>query len=91
MKMPEPKTLGTDGEALLARAPVEDVFAATEEVRAADFPNVPAQLLVGVLAAERDNPDNRAAAARAVGRAVDEYLIGNPTAATDAADGGTSA
>jgi len=88
--MPDPKTLETHRQPLLAPSPVEDVFAATEEVRAVEFPNVSAQLLADLLAAERDNPDNRSAAAKAVGRVVDAYLIDNPVPATDTADGGTN-
>ena len=68
----------------LPQAQVEDVFEATEEVRAAEFPAVPADLLAAVLAAERDNPDSRQAAARAVGRVIDTYLadhLGEPAAA----------
>lgn len=62
----------------LPQAQVEDVFQATEEVRATEFPTVPADLLAGVLAAERDNPDSRQAAARAVGRVIDTYLADHP-------------
>ncbi|MEU7171464.1 MULTISPECIES: hypothetical protein [Micromonospora] len=76
--MPEPLVPDATGQPLLSAARVEDVFAATEELRAAEFPNVPAQLLADVLAAERDNLDNRPAAARAVGRVVDGYLISAP-------------
>ncbi len=74
----------------LRPAQVEDVFQATEEVRAAEFPTVPADLLAGVLAAERDNPDSRRAAARAVGRVIDTYLAdhsGQPLSGKT--DGGT--
>lgn len=92
--MPEPLTTHTTGQ-LLSAARVEDVFADTEEVRAADYPNVPAQLLADVLAAERDNPDNRTAAARAVARVVDAYLLGTPVpgpgATGEPADEGASA
>jgi hypothetical protein len=59
----------------LPQPPAEDVFTATEEVRADEFPNVPAELLVAVLVAEKNNPDNRVAAAKAVGRAVDAWLV----------------
>lgn len=62
----------------LPQPPAEDVFTATEVVRAADFPSVPPELLVAVLAAEQDNPDNRIAAARAVGREVDSWLAEHP-------------
>jgi hypothetical protein len=62
----------------LPQARVEDVFQATEEVRAAELPAVPADLLAAVLAAERDNPDSRQAAARAVGRVIDSYLADHP-------------
>lgn len=73
----------------LPRPPAEDVFMATEEVRAADFPNVPAELLVAVLAAEQNNPDNRSAAAKAVGYAVDAWLAEHPDEpATDLAGPG---
>jgi len=61
---------------LLAPASVEDVFSAAEEVRATDFPDLPAALLSAVLAAERDNLDNRSTAARAVDQAVESYLLG---------------
>ncbi len=60
---------------LLPPASVEDVFAAAEEVRAGDFSFVPADLLAAVLAAERDNLDNRTAAARAVDQVVENYLV----------------
>ena len=60
---------------VLAPAHVEDVFVATEQVRAEAFPDVHATLLFDVLSAERDNPDSRLEAARAVGRAIDEYLL----------------
>lgn len=60
---------------LLAPASVEDVFTAAEEVRALDFPDLPAALLRDVLAAERDNLDNRTAAERAVDQAVESYLV----------------
>lgn len=77
----------------LSRPQVEDVFEATEGVRAAEFPTVPADLLAAVLTAERDNPDSRPDAARAVQRAVDSYLADHPaessSTATDA-EGGTS-
>lgn len=62
----------------LPQPPAEDVFRATEEVRAADFHNVPPELLVAVLAAEQNNPDNRSAAAKAVGFAVDAWLAEHP-------------
>lgn len=62
----------------LPQPPAEDVFTATEEVRVADFPNVPSELLAAVLAAEQDNPDNRIAAARAVAREVDAWLTAHP-------------
>jgi len=71
----------------LPQAQGEDVFQATEEVRAAEFPAVPADLLAAVLAAERDNPDSRQAAARAVGRVIDSYLAdhtGEPASGQDA-------
>jgi hypothetical protein len=60
---------------LLPPASVEDVFAAAEEVRTGDFSDVPADLLAAVLAAERDNLDNRTAAARAVDQVVENYLV----------------
>jgi len=60
---------------LLTPASVEDVFTAAEEVRAIDFPDLPPALLSAVLAAERDNLDNRTAAARAVDQAVESYLL----------------
>ena len=72
--MTEPTPGDTPREPLLAAAQVEDVVARTEELRAADFPDIPAALLAGVLAAERDNPEDRAAAARAVGRVIDAHL-----------------
>jgi hypothetical protein len=72
--MTEPATPDPPGEPLLAASQVEDVFVATEEVRATDFPDVPAELLASVLAAERDNPEDRTAAQRAVGRVIDAYL-----------------
>jgi hypothetical protein len=59
----------------LPPATEEDVFAAAEEVRAADFSDLPAALLADVLAAERDNLDNRTAAARAVDQVVEKYLL----------------
>jgi hypothetical protein len=68
----------------LPQPPAEDVFTATEEVRKTDFPNVPAELLASVLAAEQDNPDNRSAAARAVGREVDAWLADHPDEPGDA-------
>lgn len=75
--MTDPST--TDETPLtLPRAQVEDVFQATEQVRAADFPTVPAELLAEVLTAERDNPDSRQTAARAVGRVIDTYLRDQP-------------
>jgi hypothetical protein len=73
----------------LPQPPTEDVFTATEVVRAADFPSVPSELLVAVLAAEKGNPDNRIAAARAVGREVDAWLAEHPDEpATDVASSG---
>jgi hypothetical protein len=60
---------------LLPPATAEDVFAAAEEVRAADFSDVPAGLLADVLAAERDNLDNRTSAARAVDQVIEKYLV----------------
>jgi hypothetical protein len=60
-----------DTPTTLSQPQVEDVFAATEEVRATVFPSVPAELLAAVLAAEQENLDNRTAAQRAVARAVD--------------------
>lgn len=62
----------------LPQAEVEDVLVAAEEIRASDFPIVPADLLGSVLAAEQDNLENRTAAARAVGRAVDKWLADHP-------------
>jgi len=64
----------TDAQARLSRPQVEDVFAATEEVRASRFPFVSAELLSAVLAAEQDNLDNRLDGQRAVARAVDSWL-----------------
>lgn len=69
--MTEPTETGD----LLPPASVEDVFAAAEEVRRGDFSDVPADLLAAVLAAERDNLDNRTAAARAVDQVVENYLV----------------
>jgi hypothetical protein len=89
MRMPDPKTPETHGQPLMAPSPVEDVFAATEAVRAADFPTVSAQLLAEILAAERENPDDRVAAAKAVGRALDAHLRENPVDSADT-DGGTN-
>jgi hypothetical protein len=66
-----------DAQARLSRPQVEDVFAATEEVRANRFPSVPAELLSAVLAAEQDNLDNRLDGQRAVARAVDSWLAGS--------------
>lgn len=74
--MAEPQQPGE----LLPPASAEDVFAAAEEVRAADFADVSATLLEDVLAAERDNLDNRTAAARAVDQVVERYLMGGPVA-----------
>ena len=74
--MTEPAEAGE----LLPPASVEDVFAAAEEVRGSDFSDVPAELLAAVLAAERDNLDNRTAAARAVDQVVEKYLISTPVA-----------
>ena len=74
----------------LPQAEVEDVLVAAEEIRASEFPTVPADLLASVLAAEKDNLDNRTGAARAVGRAVDNWLADHPdrshTATTLATD-----
>jgi hypothetical protein len=75
----------------LPPAQVEDVFQATEEVRAADFRAVSAGLLAAVLGAERDNPDSRQAAARAVGRVIDTYLADHPAEPAGAeADAGSA-
>lgn len=71
--MREPTALDNPDQPLPAMSQV-DVFADTEEVRAADFPNVPAELLAAILTAERDNPEDRPTAARAVGRIIDAYL-----------------
>lgn len=70
---------------LLTPPPVEDVFARAEELRAADYPDVPAELLQRVLAAERDNPGDRVAASSAVTRTIDAYLAetGSAAAASD--------
>jgi len=70
---------------MLSQPQVEDVFAATEEVRATGFPSVPAELLVDVLTAEQENLDNRTAAQRAVARAVDTWLAAHPSEPTSAA------
>ncbi len=67
-----------DTPVMLSQPQVEDVFAATEEVRATGFPSVPAELLAEVLAAEQGNLDNRTAAQRAVARAVDSWLAAHP-------------
>lgn len=67
--------------AMLAPHTVEDVFSATEQVRAADFPAVPSDLLAVILEAERDNLEDRVAANRAVGRAVDAWLERHPESA----------
>ncbi|WP_410666754.1 hypothetical protein [Amycolatopsis sp. cmx-4-68] len=71
---------------LLSPGEVEDVFKDTEEVRDATFPDVPAELLAAVLAAEQTNLDNRTDAARAVARVIDEHLAaeGNKRAGGDA-------
>jgi hypothetical protein len=70
-----PMTEPTETGDLLPPASVEDVFAAAEEVRASDFPDLPADLLAAVLSAERDNLDNRTAAARAVDQVVENHLL----------------
>jgi hypothetical protein len=78
-----------DAPAMLSQPQVEDVFAATEEVRATGFPSVPAELLAAVLAGEQENLDNRTAAQRAVARAVDGWLAahpGEPAAAAHASE-----
>ncbi|WP_134046258.1 hypothetical protein [Amycolatopsis arida] len=54
----------------------EDVVIATEQLRSVEFPEVPQGLLAAVLDAEQGNPDNRAAAVRAIERIVDEHLSG---------------
>jgi hypothetical protein len=64
----------------LSEPPVEDLFDAVEEIRAADYPAVPADLLTAVLAAERDHLDDRLAATRAVGRTIDAWLAANQSA-----------
>src|SRR5215469_18809510 len=69
--MTDPPPPEADTPVMLSQPQVEDVFAATEEVRATGFPSVPAELLVDVLTAEQENLDNRTAAQRAVARAVD--------------------
>jgi hypothetical protein len=79
-----------DAPTTLSQPQVEDVFAATEEVRAAGFPSVPAELLTAVLAAEQENLDNRTAAQRAVARAVDDWLAGHPGEPAQAAHAGES-
>lgn len=88
--MTEPSTPPATTPLILPQARVEDVFQATEEVRASDFPTVPAELLAAVLAAERDNPESRPVAARAVARAVDDYLVDHP-AKPDTGPGGQRA
>ncbi len=77
--MPDPFLPDGGEPPLLSPPQVEDVFAATEQVRAADYPNVPAELLANVLAAEQENLDSRPSAVRAVGRAIDAFLADNPT------------
>src|SRR5262245_56257156 len=95
-KMTEPSTPQPGIPLTLPQGEVEDVFQATEEVRKAGFPTVPAELLAAVLAAERDNPDSRPAAVRAVARAIDAYLADHPVASAmssaikDAERGGTA-
>ena len=86
-----------DTPTMLSQPQVEDVLAATEEVRATGFPSVPAELLAAVLAAEQENPDNRTAAQRAVARAVDGWLAAHPgesaaaahTSESEAGEGGS--
>lgn len=62
------------GHPLLKRPTPEDVLTAAEELRAEEFPDIPAELLSRVLAAERYNLEDRTAALRAVSRVVDAYL-----------------
>ena len=62
-------------------APPVDLYTATEELRAADFPGVAADLLRAVLLAEDENLDNRVGAGRAVSRAVEEWFANNPNTA----------
>lgn len=64
----------TSGHPTLSRPQVEDVFAATESVRASRFPFVPKELLAVVLATEQEHLDDRLAGQRAVARAVDTWL-----------------
>lgn len=66
----------------LTQPPAEDLFSATEDVRASDYPDVSAELLAAVLRAERDNLDSRVAAARTVGREIDAWLASHPAAPT---------
>lgn len=65
----------------LPQPPADDLFGAAEDTRAADYPDIPAEMLAAVLAAERDNLDDRVAASRAVGRAIDTWLTANRAAA----------
>jgi hypothetical protein len=83
--MTDTPTPQADTPVMLSQPQVEDVFAATEEVRAAGFPSVPAELLLAVLTAEQDNLDNRTAAQRAVARAVDAWLAAHPSEPASAA------
>lgn len=70
-------------DALPHTSPQEDLYAATEAIRAAEFSSVPADLLAAILEAEERNFDSRVTAAREVGRAVDAWLAAQPD--TDAA------
>jgi hypothetical protein len=65
---------GDEIRRILSDPQVEDVFSATQEVRAARFAFVSEDLLDAVLAAERDNLDDRIAAQRAVAHVVDSWL-----------------
>lgn len=65
-------------EPVAGRPPQEDLFATTEEVRASEFDDVPAELLEAVLRAEETNLDSRTSASREVSRAIESWLASHP-------------
>ncbi|BBH65302.1 hypothetical protein ACTI_19870 [Actinoplanes sp. OR16] len=72
--MTDRELAGSEITRALPQATVEDVLLATEELREAEYPDIPADLLHAILAAQRDNLDDGPAAARSLSRIIETFL-----------------
>lgn len=55
----------------------EDLLAELEKIRAAKYPDIPAELIKAIVDAEFENQDDRAEASRNAKKLIDDYMRDN--------------